>query len=502
MIRMQNKQPALSFWQIWNMCFGFLGIQFGFALQNANVSRIFQSLGASIDDLPLLWLAAPVTGLIVQPIIGYLSDRTWGRFGRRRPYFLIGALLATAALVVMPNSPYLWVAAGMLWILDASINVSMEPFRALVGDMLPDRQRSLGYSMQSWFIGIGAVVASALPWILANGFSVSNVAEPGELPDSVKLAFYLGAVAFLGAVLWTVFRTKEYPPEQLEAFAGHDATRTHPDRFARTPGQARQAATLWLVVGLAFAALVAALGWDKQLYVLGFGLAAFGVLQFVAAARQQRGQTDGMLYNVVNDLYSMPRVMRQLAVVQFLSWFALFAMWIYTTAAVTEHHYGTTDTGSVLYNEGANWVGVLFAAYNGFAALAALVIPKLAAVLGRRGAHLVGLWCGALGLISIRFIDDPIMLLASMVGVGVAWASILSLPYAMLSQAVPPRKMGIYMGIFNFFIVIPQILAASVLGIFVRVLFDGHSIHALALGGALMFLAGLATLRVDDDEER
>jgi maltose/moltooligosaccharide transporter len=378
----------------------------------------------------------------------------------------------------------------------------MEPFRALVGDMLPDRQRSLGYSMQSWFIGIGAVVASALPWILANGFSVSNVAEPGELPDSVKLAFYLGAVAFLGAVLWTVFRTKEYPPEQLEAFAGHDATRMHPDRFARTPGQARQAATLWLVVGLAFAALVAALGWDKQLYVLGFGLAAFGVLQFVAAARQQRGETGGMLYNVVNDLYLMPRVMRQLAVVQFLSWFALFAMWIYTTAAVTEHHYGTTDTGSVLYNEGANWVGVLFAAYNGFAALAALVIPKLAAVLGRRGAHLVGLWCGALGLISIRFIDDPIMLLGSMVGVGVAWASILSLPYAMLSQAVPPRKMGIYMGIFNFFIVIPQILAASVLGIFVRVLFDGHSIHALALGGALLFLAGLATLRVDDDEER
>lgn len=499
---MQNKQPALSFWQIWNMCFGFLGIQFGFALQNANVSRIFQSLGASIDDLPLLWLAAPVTGLIVQPIIGYMSDRTWGRFGRRRPFFLIGALLATAALVIMPNSPYLWIAAGMLWILDASINVSMEPFRALVGDMLPDRQRSLGYSMQSWFIGVGAVVASALPWLLANVFDVSNVAEPGQLPDSVKLAFYLGAAAFLGAVLWTVFRTKEYSPEELAAFAGHDAARPQAQELARTPQQYRKSGSAWLAVGLGFAALVATLGWDKQLYVLGFGLAAFGVLQFVAASRQEHGRTDGMLHNVVNDLYLMPRVMKQLAVVQFLSWFALFAMWIYTTAAVTEHHYGTTDTASALYNEGANWVGMLFAAYNGFAALAALVIPKLAATLGRRGAHLVGLWCGALGLVSIRFIDDPTLLIVSMVGVGVAWASILSLPYAMLSQAVPPRKMGIYMGIFNFFIVIPQILAASVLGIFVRVLFDGHSINALALGGALLFLAGLATLRVDDREER
>ena len=499
---MQKKQPALSFWQIWNMCFGFLGIQFGFALQNANVSRIFQSLGASIDDLPLLWLAAPVTGLIVQPIIGYMSDRTWGRLGRRRPFFLAGALLASAALVIMPNSPYLWVAAGMLWVLDASINVSMEPFRALVGDMLPDRQRSLGYSMQSWFIGVGAVVASALPWVLANYFDVSNVAAPGELPESVKFAFYLGAIAFLGAVLWTVLSTREYPPEELAAFAGDVATEARTEPMARTPAQYRVAGTAWLVAGLAFAGLVAALGWDKQLYVLGFGLATFGVLQFAAAARQQRGQTQGMLHNIVNDLHLMPRVMKQLAVVQFLSWFALFAMWIYTTAAVTEHHYGTTDTASALYNEGANWVGVLFAAYNGFAALAALVIPKLTEKLGRRGAHLVGLWCGALGLVSIRFIDDPDLLLASMVGVGIAWASILSLPYAMLSRAVPPRKMGIYMGIFNFFIVIPQILAASVLGILVRTLFQGQSIDALVLGGALMFLAGLATLRVDDRESQ
>jgi maltose/moltooligosaccharide transporter len=495
-----RQKPELSFWQIWNMCFGFLGIQFGFALQNANVSRIFQSLGASIDDLPMLWLAAPVTGLIVQPIVGYLSDRTWGRLGRRRPYFLIGALLATAALVVMPNSPYLWMAAGMLWILDASINVSMEPFRALVADMLPERQRARGYAMQSWFIGIGAVVASALPWILANVFDVSNVAAPGALPPSVKLAFYLGAIAFLGAVLWTIVRTREYSPEELAGFERSHSGAPAVVEAARTPAQYRAAGTAWLGAGLVFVAAVALLGWDKQLYVLGGGLAAFGVLQFMAAARQRAGHTQGMLYSIVNDLHLMPRVMRQLAVVQFLSWFALFAMWIYTTAAVTTHHYGTTDTASAAYNEGANWVGVLFAAYNGFAALAALAIPRLAAALGRRKAHLVCLWCGALGLASIRFIDDPKWLLVSMVGVGIAWASILSLPYAMLSQAVPARKMGIYMGIFNFFIVIPQILAASVLGIVVRTLFEGESIDALVLGGGLMVLAGLATLRVDDRE--
>ena len=500
---MRKQKPTLGFWQIWNMCFGFLGIQFGFALQNANVSRIFQSLGASIDDLPILWLAAPVTGLVVQPIIGYMSDRTWGRLGRRRPYFLIGALLATAALVIMPNSPYLWIAAGMLWILDASINVSMEPFRALVGDMLPDRQRCRGYSMQSWFIGVGAVVASALPWILTNVFDVTNVAEPGQLPQSVKLAFYLGAAAFLGAVLWTIFRTREYSPAELAEFDERvDDQAGGAERHARTPGWYRKSAAAWIVVGAVFAAAVALFGWDKQLYVLGCGLVAFGLLQIVVASRQQRGDTEGMLHNVINDLYLMPEVMRQLAVVQFLSWFALFAMWIYTTAAVTEHHYGTTDAASAAYNEGANWVGILFAAYNGFAALAALFIPKLAEMLGRRKAHLVCLWFGALGLVSVRFIEDPRLLLVSMIGVGIAWASILSLPYAILSQAVPVKKMGIYMGIFNFFIVIPQILAASVLGILVRALFGGHSINALALGGLLLVLAGLATLRVDDREDR
>ena len=494
-----REKPTLGFWQVWNMCFGFLGIQFGFALQNANVSRIFQSLGASIDQLPILWLAAPVTGLIVQPIIGHLSDRTWGRLGRRRPYFLYGAILATAALVVMPNSPYLWVAAGMLWMLDASINVSMEPFRALVGDMLPNRQRAYGFAMQSLFIGVGAVVASAMPWILVNWLDVSNVADAGELPDSVKWSFYLGAAVFLTAVAWTVLRTREYSPAEMEEFNGPQAATGHGGEApSRTAGQHRSGAVPWIIAGGALSVAVATFGWDKQLHVLGAGAIVFGLLRLRTAALQSHGRTDGMLWCIVNDLFGMPKVMRQLAVVQFLSWFALFAMWIYTTSAVTTHHYGTTDAASAAFNEGANWVGVLFAAYNGFAAIAAMLIPFLAARVGRRGAHLVCLWLGGLGLISFVVIDDPDLLLWSMVGVGFAWASILSLPYAMLSGALPPRKMGIYMGIFNFFIVIPQILAASVLGLLVRVGFDGQSIYAVVTGGVLMMLAGLATLRVDD----
>ena len=496
-----REKPALGFWQVWNMCFGFLGIQFGFALQNANVSRIFQSLGATIDDLPVLWLAAPVTGLLVQPVIGYMSDRTWGRLGRRRPYFLYGAILSTLMLLVMPNSPWLWVAAGSLWILDASINITMEPFRALVGDMLPDRQRAFGFALQSLFIGVGAVVASALPWILANWAGVSNVAEEGALPDSVKWAFYLGAVVFIAAVAWTVARTKEYSPAELAEFSaaqGEQGTEQPVD--SRSARQFRASGTVWLVAGSFFSVAVAVFGWDRQLHVLGVGGAAFGLLQFIAAWLQSWGRTADALYCIMNDLFHMPRTMRQLALVQFLSWFGLFAMWIYTTSAVTSRHYHATDASSAAFNEGANWVGVLFAAYNGFAALAAMLIPLVVARMGRRYAHLLNLTLGGAGLIAFLLIDDPRMLLVSMIGVGIAWASILSLPYAMLSGAVPSSKMGIYMGIFNFFIVIPQILAASVLGVLVRVLFDGDSIYALATGGALMILAGLATLRVDDRE--
>jgi maltose/moltooligosaccharide transporter len=497
-----KQKPQLSFWQIWNMCFGFLGIQFGFALQNANVSRIFQTLGAEIEDLPILWIAAPVTGLIVQPIIGYMSDRTWNRLGRRRPYFLIGAILASLALFAMPNSPYLWVAAGMLWIMDASINISMEPFRAFVGDSLPKQQRTLGFAMQSFFIGIGAIVASALPWMMANWFEVSNTAGPGQIPDSVKWSFYLGAIVFFLAVVWTVFSSKEYSPEEIAEFeAGEQEAQEFADTEQRSASKYRTGGITWIVAGMAFFTWIVVSGLDKQLYILAISVTVFGLIQIVTGHLQKRGQTENGLYRIVEDLFHMPRVMKQLALVQFFSWFALFAMWIYGTAAVTSHHFGATDVTSQAYNNGADWVGVLFAAYNGFAALAAIAIPVLARRLGCRWSHLVNLTLGGVGLISFMFIRDAAWLIVSMIGVGIAWASILSLPYALLSDVLPTAKMGIYMGIFNFFIVIPQLIAASVLGLLLREFFDGQGIYGLVIGGVLMIIAGLTTLLVDREAE-
>lgn len=499
---MQQK-PNLSFFQIWNMCFGFLGIQFGFALQNANVSRIFQTLGADVEEIPILWIAAPVTGLIVQPIIGHMSDNTWNRFGRRRPFFLVGAILASLALLVMPNSPTLWIAAGMLWIMDASINISMEPFRAFVGDMLPEKQRTMGFAMQSFFIGIGAVVASSLPWMMTNWFDVSNTAEPGQIPESVKQAFYWGGAVFFLAVAWTVFRTREYSPEELAAF---DEARPQEhvalDASLRSAGKYRSGGLFWLLAGLAIAVMVYTIEWlDKQVYVLAACCVVFGVLQVVVARMQEHGQTGNGVYTVVHDLFHMPKAMRQLAVVQFFSWFALFSMWIYSTAAVTAHHYGTDDVMSQLYNDGADWVGVLFSVYNGFAALAAIAIPFVANRLGCRACHMLNLTIGGLGLISFFFISDPQLLMLSMVAVGIAWASILSLPYALLSNNLPAGKMGVYMGIFNFFIVIPQLIAASILGLMLRELFGGRAIFCLVIGGVFMIAAGVATLLVDESAE-
>jgi len=497
-----QKKPPLSFWQIWNMCFGFLGIQFGFALQNANVSRIFQTLGAEIDEIPILWVAAPLTGLIVQPIIGYMSDRTWNRLGRRRPYFLVGAILASLALFVMPNSPVLWVAAGMLWVMDASINVSMEPFRAFVGDMLPERQRTAGFAMQTFFIGIGAVVASALPWMMTNWFDVSNTAAPGVVPDSVKLSFYLGGAMFFLAVGWTVLRTREYSPEELAAFdAARPPEHVADDTTLRPASKYLTGGIAWALIGAAGWWWIAAAGLDKQLYVLAGGFAAFGVLQMITAQLQNAGKTASGMYAIMHDLFHMPKVMRQLAVVQFFSWFALFAMWIYGTAAVTSHHYGTADVTSAAYNAGADWVGVLFAAYNGFAALAAIAIPFVAGRFGCRLSHLINMMLGGLGLMGFYFISDPKLLLVPMIGVGIAWASILSLPYALLSSNLPSHKMGIYMGIFNFFIVIPQLVAASVLGLVLREFFGLQSIFGLVIGGVLMMVAGVTTLLVDKEAE-
>lgn len=430
-------KAKLNFWQIWNMSFGFLGIQFGFALQNANVSRIFETLGASIDSIPILWIAAPTTGLLVQPIIGYMSDRTWNRLGRRRPYFLIGAILASLALIIMPNSPVLWVAAGMLWILDASINISMEPFRALVADLLPSEQRTTGFAVQSFFIGIGAVVASALPYIFTNWFGISNIAPEGEIPPSVTYSFYIGALAFFGAVSWTVFRTREYPPENLE--------------------------------------------------------------EFTKLKNEKSGVFTGFK-EIVDNFIHMPKTMVQLAFVQFFSWFALFAMWIYTTSAVTHHIYGATDVNSALYNEGADWVGVLFSVYNGFAALTAFLLPLIAKYTSRKVVHMISLFIGGISLASFYVITNPQMLLLSELGIGLAWASILSMPYAILAGSLPSDKVGVYMGIFNFFIVIPQITAAAILGYVVKNYFGNEAIYALVLGGISMVLAGILVLFVKDDD--
>ncbi len=432
------SKVRLHFWQIWNMSFGFLGIQFGFALQNANVSRIFETLGASIDEIPILWIAAPTTGLIVQPIIGYLSDRTWGKLGRRRPYFLIGAILASLALIIMPNSPALWIAAGMLWVMDASINISMEPFRALVADLLPSEQRTIGFAVQSFFIGTGAVVASALPYILTNWFGISNTAPEGEIPDSVIYSFYIGAIAFFSAVSWTVFRTKEYPPENIKEF----------ERYKK----------------------------------------------------ESKGFFKG-IKEIFKSFIGMPKTMVQLAGVQFFSWFALFAMWIYTTPAVTHHIYEATDPTSAEYNLGANWVGILFAVYNGFAALTAFLLPWLAKRTSRKTVHMISLICGGVGLASFYVIKDPNLLLISELGIGLAWASILAMPYAILAGSLPPEKMGVYMGIFNFFIVIPQIFAAAILGFFVHNFFGNQAIYALLLGGASMIIAAVLVIIVDDVDE-
>ena len=436
-ISISSVKPRLTFWQIWNMSFGFLGIQFGFALQNANVSRIFETLGASKDELPILWLAAPVTGLLVQPIIGYYSDRTWHRrWGRRRPFFAIGAILATIALFAMPNSTELWMPVIMLWLMDASINISMEPFRAFVGDMLPNEQRTSGFAMQSFFIGLGAVIASALPFIMTNWFGVENIAADGGIPDSVKWSFYIGGIAYFTAVMWTVFNSKEYPPDDIEKLKSENAE-------------------IGVFTGL------------KESFM---------------------------------GIFKMPKTMVQLAFVQFFSWFALFAMWIYTTSAVTSHIYDTSDTTSVLYNEGADWVGICFAIYNGIAALVAFLLPVVAKKISRKMTHLIALVIGGIGLISIYFISDPNLLLVSMIGVGIAWASILSMPYAMLSSILPAKKMGYYMGVFNFFIVIPQIVAAGILGFLLKSFFGNISIYALIIGGVSMIVAGLLCVFVQDNE--
>ena len=430
-------RTRLSTPQLFNMSFGFLGIQFGWGLQLANMSAVYERLGARPDEVPMLWLAAPMTGLLVQPVVGALSDRTWGRLGRRRPYFLVGAVLASIALFVMPTSSSLWMAASLLWILDASINVSMEPFRAFVADKLPPEQRTTGFVMQSLMIGIGASLANALPFIFRN-LGVTGSTESG-IPLSVKYAFQLGAAVYLLAVLWTVFTTREDPPEDLAAF----------ERERRQP---------------------------------------LGVLR--------------LLGDIGRALREMPATMRQLAVVQLLTWLGLFCMWMFFVPATARHVFGAVDPQSPRYVEGVEWGGFAMAFYSITCFLVALTLPALAARTSRKVVHGGALVCGGLGLLSVYLIRDQYLLLLSMVGVGVAWASILSMPYAMLASALPPLRMGLYMGVFNFFIVIPEIVASVTFGRLTRLLFGADNpnapLYVVMIGGGCLLLAALAVTRVED----
>jgi maltose/moltooligosaccharide transporter len=431
------QKPRLSFWQIWNMSFGFFGIQFGWGLQMANMSAIYQYLGADESKLPYLWLAAPLTGLLVQPIIGYASDRTWGRLGRRRPYFLVGAILASMALIAMPNSSAVWMAAGLLWILDASINITMEPFRAFVGDLLPKEQRKSGFAMQSLLIGFGAVLSSALPYVLTNWLHVTDGTGHGAIPRTVHLAFYLGSFIFFLAVLYTIVTTREYPPEDAATF---EKLKTE----------------------------------------------SAGILKAIG--------------EILKGIGSMPRPMRQLAVVQFFTWFALFCMWIYFVPAVATRVFGGAP-GSPEYQHGSEWGGVCFAIYNGTAFVFAFVLLWIVRVFSARAIHRICLFCGGLGLILAVAIHQKNILPFSMILVGFAWASILSMPYAMLSNAIPAAKMGFYMGVFNFFIVIPQILAALGLGFVLKAWLGNNPMNAVLLGGCSMILAAICVGLVSKDVE-
>lgn len=439
-------KPRLSFFQILSMSMGFLGIQFGFALQNSNASRILQTFGADMEHLSWFWLAAPLTGFIIQPIIGYYSDKTWTRLGRRRPFFLTGAILAAIALLLMPNAgvfahylPPMFIGAGFLMMMDASINVAMEPFRALVGDMLPADQTTQGFSIQTFLIGVGAVVGSWLPYILAEWFGISKMAPDGEIPDNVVFSFYIGAAVLIASILWTVFTTKEYSPQQLAEFQ-----------------------------------------------------------------KEEINEEKTKFSDIFRDFVHMPKTMRRLGLVQFFSWIALFGMWVFTTPAVAQHIYGVAvgDTHSLAYQDAGNWVGIIFGVYNGVAMIYALFLPMIAGKLGRKLTHSLSLIAGSAGLLSVYFISDPNMLLFSMIGVGIAWGSILAMPYAILAPALPARKMGVYMGIFNIFITVPQIVNGVFGGPIIKRVFDSQAIYALIMSGVFLLIAAVSVLFVHDQSNQ
>ena len=495
-----TEKPRQGFWGLFNISFGFFGIQIGFALQNANMSRVFQTLGASMDDLPALWVAAPLTGLIVQPIIGHLSDRTWNRLGRRRPYFLTGAIFAALALFLMPLSPSfgapLLFAAAMLWVLDASLNVSMEPFRAFVGDMLRTDQHSAGYSVQTAFIGAGAVVGSIFPWLLEH-LGIDNVAAPGALPDTVRFSFWFGGAALFLAVLWTIATTREYSPEEQAAFAGEAAAVDTAQPVRALASKSYLSSAIWIALGLIVVLAVDALALEKEVLLLGALLAAYGLLSAAAIALAKQGRTANMLSSIVGDFSGMPDVMKRLALVQFFSWSALFIMWINTTPVVTQYVFGSTDTASAAYNDGANWVNVLFTIYNGVAAVAALaLLPWLSRRFGQVVTHAVCLSLGAVGFLMFFVVRDAAILLVAEIGIGIAWASILAMPYAILASNLPQAKLGIYMGLFNIFIVVPQLLVATVMGSVMKLLFPGEPVWTMLFAAGALGVAAIATLRV------
>ena len=493
------EKPRQGFAGLWNISFGFFGIQIGFALQNANMSRVFQTLGASMDDLPALWVAAPLTGLIVQPIIGYMSDRTWNRFGRRRPYFLTGAILAALALFVMPLSPSfaapLVFAAAMLWLLDASLNISMEPFRAFVGDMLRTDQHSAGYAVQTAFIGAGAVVGSIFPWFLEH-LGVSNVAAPGAIPDTVKWSFWFGSAALLGAVIWTVVSTREFSPEEMAAFDGEEPIEAvQPIRALAA--KSYLSSVVWVALGLGVMALVDVLHLEKEVLLLAGLLVVYGMLSAFAISMAKQGRGTDMLSSIIGDFAGMPPVMKRLAVVQFFSWSALFIMWINTTPVVTQYVFGSSDTTSDAYNQGANWVNVLFTVYNGVAAVAALaLLPWHSRRYGQVMTHSICLTLGAIGFLMFFLVRDAQMLLLAEVGIGIAWASILAMPYAILASNLPQSKLGIYMGLFNIFIVVPQLLVATVMGSIMKMFFPDQPVWTMLFAAASWIIAALAMQRV------
>lgn len=442
-----KTKPALSFWQIWNMCFGFLGIQAGFALQNANASRILQTFGADVDTLSWFWIVAPLTGMIIQPIIGHYSDHTWTKMGRRKPYFLAGTLFAVIALIFMPNSAVLsafmsplLVGAGILTLLNASFNVAMEPFRALIADQLPDRQRTLGFSIQTFLIGVGAVIGSWLPYALSEWTNLGDATTSGGVPMNVVLSFYIGAAIMVGSILWTIFRTKEYPPEEHNSF-----------------------------------------------------------IDDVKSPEVQVEQSKSIMV-IFKDIANMPKAMKELGVVQFFSWFGLLSMWVYMTPAVAEQVYGTVDPHSAEYQKAGDWVGILFGVYNLVAMFFALALPFIAAKTSKKFTHGISLIAGALGLISVFFFKDPYLLILSMVGVGIAWASILAMPYAILAGSIPAAKMGVYMGIFNFFITVPQIVSSLVNGPILKYFFNSQSAYAILIAGICMLIAAFSVVFIKDNE--